>query len=208
MTSIKAPLFRTGGIYTTAGASEAVPLPYLESCIARHVSGDWGNVDPEDKATNDEAVKSGFRIISAYPIDPEKPCKGHGDNCLWIITEADRSVTTLLLPGEYIKPWRNIRPFKRAGRASPCQFPMTPSRGNPSDRFTATPSPILALRHPARFRSATRVFNPHGFPPVRSTPRGDLWPLCWHGWIMKQVRKAGRRKRRKSGSSPYSEMLA
>jgi len=38
---------------------------------------------------------------AAYPIDPAKPCKGHGDNCLWIITEADRSATTFLLPDEY-----------------------------------------------------------------------------------------------------------
>jgi hypothetical protein len=46
-------------------------------------------------------VREGLRILSAYPLDPSKSCKGFGDNCLWIITEADRSVTTFLLPDEY-----------------------------------------------------------------------------------------------------------
>jgi hypothetical protein len=46
-------------------------------------------------------LKGGSRILSAYPIDPAKPCKGFGDNTLWIITEADRSATTFLLPDEY-----------------------------------------------------------------------------------------------------------
>jgi hypothetical protein len=46
-------------------------------------------------------VKAGPRILSAYPINETKPCKGYGDNTLWIITEADRSVTTFLLPEEY-----------------------------------------------------------------------------------------------------------
>jgi hypothetical protein len=50
---------------------------------------------------NDEAVRAGLRIIPAYPIDLATPCKGYGENCLWIITEADRSVTTFLLPDEY-----------------------------------------------------------------------------------------------------------
>ena len=51
--------------------------------------------------TNREAIRDGFRILSAYPIDPKQPCKGFGENCVWIITEADRSVTTFLLPSEY-----------------------------------------------------------------------------------------------------------
>jgi hypothetical protein len=41
------------------------------------------------------------RVLSAYAIDESKPAKGYGDNCLWIITERDRSVTTFLLPDEY-----------------------------------------------------------------------------------------------------------
>jgi hypothetical protein len=63
--------------------------------------GDWGCVCAEDRETNDEAVRDGNRILSAYPIDEDKPCKGFGENTLWIITEWDRSVTTFLLPEEY-----------------------------------------------------------------------------------------------------------
>jgi len=70
-------------------------------CLARHARGDWGNVCAEDKALNDQALKTGDRLLSAYAIDPTKPAKGYGENCLWIITESDRSVTTFLLPSEY-----------------------------------------------------------------------------------------------------------
>jgi hypothetical protein len=73
----------------------------LHQLLARHIRGDWGCVCPEDRKTNFEALFDGHRLLSAYPIDPAKPCKGWGDNCLWIITEADRSVTTFLLPEEY-----------------------------------------------------------------------------------------------------------
>ena len=93
--------FRPGSIVATQGALAACSRPYLTECLARHLSGDWGHVCDEDKAENDLSVEQGFRILSAYPIDPAKPCKGHGDNTLWIITEADRSVTTFLLPEEY-----------------------------------------------------------------------------------------------------------
>lgn len=51
--------------------------------------------------TNSLAVIEGDRILSAYPVNPALPCAGYGENCLWIITEADRSVTTILLPGNY-----------------------------------------------------------------------------------------------------------
>ena len=60
--------------------------------LRRHVSGDWGQVCEEDGQTNEEAVKHGFRIMSVYHI---------GKHIIWVITEADRSVTTLLLPEEY-----------------------------------------------------------------------------------------------------------
>jgi hypothetical protein len=63
-------------------------LKYLE----RHLSGDWGDLDDEDKAENDFSVKNGFRILSAYNTPSGR---------LWVITEADRSVTTFLLPEEY-----------------------------------------------------------------------------------------------------------
>ena len=44
----------------------------------------WGCICEEDAKTNNEAVRAGFRILSAYPIDESKPCKGYGDNTLWI----------------------------------------------------------------------------------------------------------------------------
>jgi len=69
--------------------------------LARHSIGDWGLVCREDWNANDKAVQDGSRILSAHPVDPTKSRKGFGQNRLWIITEADRSVTTLLLPDEY-----------------------------------------------------------------------------------------------------------
>jgi len=93
--------FPLGTIVSTPGALSACSPHHHLHCLARHAQGDWGDVCPEDAASNDAALKLGDRVLSAYPIDPGKPCKGFGDNCLWIITEADRSVTTLLLPSEY-----------------------------------------------------------------------------------------------------------
>ena len=62
--------------------------------VQRHVSGDWGEVDAEDAAANEYALKHGLRLLSAYRL-PD------GAGRLWLITEADRSTTTLLLPDEY-----------------------------------------------------------------------------------------------------------
>lgn len=64
-----------------------------EKFIARHVSGDWGEVPPEDAEANNHALEHGERLLSAY-----RTRKG---TRLWIITEADRSITTILLPDEY-----------------------------------------------------------------------------------------------------------
>ena len=60
--------------------------------LYRHSVGDWGDLDDEDKASNDAAVKDGGRLLSAYMVD---------DRTIWIITEADRSVTTMLFPEDY-----------------------------------------------------------------------------------------------------------
>ncbi len=76
--------------------------PHLaDALLRRHQSGDWGCVSEPDRLENNESLKMGWRVLSAYPIDASRPCEGHGDNTIWIITEADRSVTTLLLPNEY-----------------------------------------------------------------------------------------------------------
>jgi hypothetical protein len=61
--------------------------------LKRHVTGDWGELDEHDRAENERSVGQGFRILSAYTL-------ASGVR-LWIITEADRSSTTLLLPSEY-----------------------------------------------------------------------------------------------------------
>lgn len=61
--------------------------------LRRHASGDWGIVDDDDKKENELSVREGFRILSAY-------LTGKGVK-IWVITEADRSATTILLPSEY-----------------------------------------------------------------------------------------------------------
>lgn len=89
------PLFPAGQIVATPGAlalleqANQSPLEFL----ARHLRGDWGDLCQDDKTENELSLKSGFRLMSSYQVtDTEK---------LWVITEADRSVTTLLLPAEY-----------------------------------------------------------------------------------------------------------
>jgi hypothetical protein len=95
------PRFDLGQTVTTPGALDACSLAYMLHCLARHMRGDWGCVCAEDSEINDQALVCGNRILSSYPLDPAKPCEGWGKNTLWIITEADRSVTTFLLPEEY-----------------------------------------------------------------------------------------------------------
>jgi hypothetical protein len=94
-------VLKLGRIVATPGALEAVALARISECLLAHARGDWGCVGEQDRRTNDEALKRGFRILSAYPIDPSQPSLGHGENTLWIITEWDRSLTTVLLPQEY-----------------------------------------------------------------------------------------------------------
>lgn len=88
-------LFQLGTIVATPGALDLLlPLEATsEQLLKRHVTGDYGDVCAEDKEANDGALKCGARIMSVYKVD--------GDTKVWIITEADRSVTTLLLPSEY-----------------------------------------------------------------------------------------------------------
>ncbi|WP_341772736.1 hypothetical protein [Burkholderia gladioli] len=88
------PLFRLGQIVATRGVLKHLEHhgvqadPYLR----RHVRGDWGDVPRDDALANERAVKHGARILSSYEIAGER---------VWLITEADRSVTTLLFPSEY-----------------------------------------------------------------------------------------------------------
>jgi hypothetical protein len=87
------PRFPLGQLVATPGAIDAVPPPELARAVARHQSGDWGDIDPDDRAENDHALDHGFRLLSAY--------RTKGGTRFWVLTEADRSVTTVLLPGEY-----------------------------------------------------------------------------------------------------------
>lgn len=85
--------FPLGRILATPGAVEAVPQAELLAAIARHASGDWGDVDEDDRNANDAALRDGARLLSAYRTEAGVK--------FWIITEADRSTTTVLLPEEY-----------------------------------------------------------------------------------------------------------
>ena len=90
----KSRLFVLGQVVSTPAVLEhfqrndITPWHFLE----RHVTGDFGDLDEEDKAENRLSIREGFRILSSYLIAGEK---------VWIITEADRSVTTFLFPSEY-----------------------------------------------------------------------------------------------------------
>lgn len=86
---------KLGQIVTTPGALEALEKAgrTLAEFLARHRTGDWGDVDAEDWRVNNEALSGGGRLLSAYTI-------GEGVR-IWIITEADRSSTCVLLPDEY-----------------------------------------------------------------------------------------------------------
>ena len=88
----------TEGVYDLAGRSPDFTR-FIQKSLNRHVEGDWGDLDDGDKRNNDRALKKGSRLRSAYNDDrfPE-----NGGTTIWIITEADRSATTVLFPDEYL----------------------------------------------------------------------------------------------------------
>ena len=88
-----AELFSLGQLLATPGALEAINGASFWPYLKRHANGDWGDINAEDKAENELSIKEGFRLLSAYML-PE-------GGRIWIITEADRSATTILLPEEY-----------------------------------------------------------------------------------------------------------
>jgi hypothetical protein len=90
-----AALFPLGRIVATPGAIDLIRSAgedLLPALLERHRTGDWGDVPEEDARENEVAVRYGFRVLSSYRVAGER---------LWVITEADRSATTLLLPSEY-----------------------------------------------------------------------------------------------------------
>ncbi len=93
-------LLSLGTVYVTRGIQALIDDHNLDVTpfIARHVTGDWGEVCAEDAAENQLSLEKGFRILSAYSFTSEINGEAYK---LWIITEADRSVTTVLLPSEY-----------------------------------------------------------------------------------------------------------
>jgi hypothetical protein len=89
-------LFSLGQVVATPGALSALGGEGINSdaLLQRHVTGDWGELSEDDRRENELSIKEGFRILSVYKL-PRTGAK------IWIITEGDRSATTLLLPDEY-----------------------------------------------------------------------------------------------------------
>jgi hypothetical protein len=89
------PLFSLRQVVATPGALDALKQADQDpiELLSRHIVGDWGEVPEEDKQENQLSVEKGFRILSAYTLETNTK--------IWIITESDRSVTTVLLPSEY-----------------------------------------------------------------------------------------------------------
>jgi hypothetical protein len=85
-------LFLLGQVVITPNALRTLTPEQINDSLRRHAGGDWGDICPDDAAMNDEAVAIGERLLSSY---------GKSGNVFWIITEADRSVTTILLPEDY-----------------------------------------------------------------------------------------------------------
>ncbi len=85
--------FPLGQTVITPNAAASVEHADVLAALRRHASGDWGELGEEDRAANDRALVEGTRLLSAY--------RARSGTRFWIITEADRSVTTILLPEDY-----------------------------------------------------------------------------------------------------------
>jgi hypothetical protein len=84
--------FPIGQLAITANASLRLTTEEAMTALRRHATRDWGDLCPEDTLSNDDALQHGGRLFSAY---------GQGEHRFWVITEADYSVTTILLPEDY-----------------------------------------------------------------------------------------------------------
>jgi len=95
MSAKQAPIavFRLGRIMATPNALGKLTQQDVLRAIQRHQAGDWGDVDAHDREANDRALTEGTRLFSVY--HSEKQLK------FWVITEADRAVTTVLMPEDY-----------------------------------------------------------------------------------------------------------
>lgn len=89
--------FETGKVYLTKGIDELMSSDthfrmFVSTSLGRYIQGDWGNLCEEDQRLNEQALIDGDRLMGSYT---------KGEKKIWIITEADRSTTTILLPEEY-----------------------------------------------------------------------------------------------------------
>ncbi len=91
--AIHPPKFSLGQVVATPNALAAIPDDEVQNALSRHVRGDWGTLDAEDLNANERALRSGGRLFSSYHSSQNVK--------FWIITECDRSVTTVLLPEDY-----------------------------------------------------------------------------------------------------------
>lgn len=89
------PRFHLGRVLMTRGVNALVQSGRFDpaTLLRKHVCGDWGDLCDDDKAINDRSVNNGGRLMSSYRVEDGLT--------IWIVTEAGRSVTTLLLPSEY-----------------------------------------------------------------------------------------------------------
>lgn len=87
------PKFPLGSICATPPALGQVQSDEIVDALYRHASGDWGDIQAVDAQSNEEALQTGGRLFSVY--------HSRRGNCFWIITEADRSATIVLLPEDY-----------------------------------------------------------------------------------------------------------
>ena len=85
-------LVMTYGVYELTLETDAFAR-HVQLSVTRHLAGDWGDLCDEDRVANEQALTEGGRLFSSYTQE--------GDQKIWIITEWDRSVTTVLLPEEY-----------------------------------------------------------------------------------------------------------
>jgi hypothetical protein len=85
--------FQLGRVVMTPGIAAEVPVHERAKAFQRHGNQDWGDISQEDRLANGRSLKGGFRLLSVYHTEAGLK--------FWVITEADRSVTTILLPDEY-----------------------------------------------------------------------------------------------------------
>ena len=93
MLNISQPLFPIGRLVATSNALSRLAPEDIDLAIQRHASGDWGEVDEDDRLENERSLNMGLRLMSVY--------SSRDGQTFWIITEWDRSTTTVLLPEDY-----------------------------------------------------------------------------------------------------------